>query len=200
MTSPTPTWGEARQAGMNTEPFSSLLQGGDRRSIGRSDEAVESVRRAPERFDELWACLAHEDPVVRMRAVDAVEKITRFDATVLASRKQALLSNAFDDGTPEVRWHLIAMLRRVPLASAELASTLKRLDHLLREDESRIVKTAALQTAFELRQQSPGAQKIFAAMFAFALQSPWPSVRARARKLAAQVEPKLSARDKRGKP
>ena len=168
---------------MNTEPFSSLLQGGDRRSIGRSDEAVENVRHAPERFDELWACLAHKDPVVRMRAVDAVEKITRFDASVLASRKQALLSNAFDDGTPEVRWHLIAMLRRVPLDAAELASTLKRLDRLLREDESRIVKTAALQTAFELRQQSSGAQKIFAAMLAFALQSPWPSVRARARKL-----------------
>ena len=168
---------------MNTEPFSSLLQGGDRRSIGRADEAVESVRRAPGRFDELWACLAHGDPVVRMRAIDAVEKISRFNAAALACRKQALLSNAFDDGTPEVRWHLIAMLRRVPLDAAEVASTLKRLDRLLHEDESRIVKTAALQTAFELRHQSPGAQKTFAAMLAFALQSPWPSVRARARKL-----------------
>jgi len=174
---------------MRMESFSSLLQGGDRRSIGRADEAVESVRRAPQRFDELWACLAHGDPVVRMRAVDAVEKISRFNAAALACRKQALLSNAFDDGTPEVRWHLIAMLRRVPLDAAEVASTLKRLDRLLHEDESRIVKTAALQTAFELSHQSPGAQKTFAAMLAFALQSPWPSVRARARKLAGQVRP-----------
>jgi len=169
---------------MRMESFSSLLQGGDRRSIGRADEAVESVRRAPRRFDELWACLAHGDPVVRMRAVDALEKITRFDAAPLACHKQALLANTFDDGTPEVRWHLIAMLRRVPLDAAEVAGTLKRLDRLLHEDESRIVKTAALQTAFELRFQSPGAQKTFAAMLAFALQSPWPSVRARARKLA----------------
>ena len=116
---------------MRMESFSSLLQGGDRRSIGRADEAVESVRRAPRRFDELWACLAHGDPVVRMRAVDALEKITRFDAAPLACHKQALLANTFDDGTPEVRWHLIAMLRRVPLDAAEVAGTLKRLDRLL---------------------------------------------------------------------
>ena len=185
---------------MTMEPFSSLLQGGDRRSIGHVDEAVESVRRAPQRFDELWDCLAHNDPIVRMRAADAVEKITRFNATVLASRKQALLSNTLDDGTPEVRWHLIAMLRRLPLDAAEAASILKRLDRLLHEDESRIVKTAALQTAFELRHQAPGAQKTFAAMLAFALQSPWPSVRARARKLAGQVAPSLSAKDTRRKP
>ena len=189
-----------RHTGTDMEPFSSLLKGGDRRSIGRADEAVDSVRHAPERFDELWACLAHEDPVVRMRAADAVEKITRFDATVLASRKQALLANTFDDGTPEVRWHLIAMLRRLPLDADEAANIVKRLDRLLREDESRIVKTAALQTAFELRRQSPGTEKAFAAMLAFALWSPWPSVRARARKLSAQVEPNPNTRDPKHTP
>jgi hypothetical protein len=168
---------------MTMEPFSSLLQGGDRRSIGRSDEAVAGVRRAPERFDELWACLAHDDSVVRMRAADALEKITRLAPSLLACHKQALLDDTFDDGTPDVRWPLIAMWRRLPLDAAEAASVFKRLDHLLREDESRIVKTAALQTAFELQGQFPGMRKTFAAMLAFALQSPWPSVRARARKL-----------------
>jgi vesicle coat complex subunit len=174
---------------MTTEPFSSLLQGGDRRSIGRSDDAVDGVRRAPGRFDELWACLAHKDPIVRMRAADALEKITRSDASSLACHKQDLLAETFDDGTPEVRWHLIAMVRRLPLDAAEAARVFKRLDRLLREDASRIVKTAALQTAFELQDQFPDMQQAFAVMLAFALASPWPSVRARARKLSMRAQP-----------
>jgi hypothetical protein len=97
------------------------------------------------------------------------------------------LAETFDDGTPEVRWHLIAMVRRLPLDAAEAARVFKRLDRLLREDESRIVKTAALQTAFELQEQFPDLQKTFAVMLAFALRSPWPSVQARARKLAGHA-------------
>jgi len=54
------------------EGFAKMLTGGDRRSIGKADAVVKRVRGAPQRFEELWACLRHSDPVVRMRAADAM--------------------------------------------------------------------------------------------------------------------------------
>ena len=52
------------------------LQGSDRRSIGRSNEVVAEVLAQPSLFDELFGGLLDADPIVRMRAADAVEKIT----------------------------------------------------------------------------------------------------------------------------
>jgi hypothetical protein len=55
----------------------SLLAGGDRRTIGRADEVAAMVSKAPELFPELIAGLWSESPLVRMRAADASEKVTR---------------------------------------------------------------------------------------------------------------------------
>ena len=54
-----------------------LLAGGTRQSLGRSGEAVSLVAERPQEFAALIACLWDEDPVVRMRAADAAEKVTR---------------------------------------------------------------------------------------------------------------------------
>lgn len=52
------------------------LQGGDRRSIGRVPEVVEEVLCNLSLFGELTAGIQHHDPVVRMRAADAAEKVS----------------------------------------------------------------------------------------------------------------------------
>ena len=54
-----------------------LLMGGDRRSIGRVDEVLELVLGQPKRVGELAKLLWDSDAVVRMRAADALEKISR---------------------------------------------------------------------------------------------------------------------------
>ena len=53
------------------------LQGGDRRSIGKVDEVVDQVLGSAALFEELINGLLVNDPVVRMRSADAVEKVTR---------------------------------------------------------------------------------------------------------------------------
>ncbi len=163
--------------------FVAALRGGDRRSIGRSDAAVAAVRRAPRRFVELWRCLSHADPLVRMRAADALEKLTRSDVAPLAPFKDALLSRAHDDGTAEVRWHLVAMSSRLPLDSGEASRLMAWLDRSLRDDPSRIVKVMALQAAAEVRSRHPATAAVFRRMLDAARASLWPSVRARARRL-----------------
>ena len=51
-----------------------LLEGGDRRSIARSDEVLERVRARPELVGELAALTGDADWLVAMRAVDLLEK------------------------------------------------------------------------------------------------------------------------------
>ena len=167
--------------------FVSILAGGDRRSIGQSKAVIAAVKLEPARFEELWDCLSNDDPLVRMRVADALEKISRQDFRVLKPYKKALLTHALDDDTPEVRWHLIAMTSRLPLQDGEASKVMRYLKRAQRDDASRIVKVMALQAGFDLTSQHPSLAISLRAMLDQALNSRWPSVRARARKLSRSV-------------
>ena len=168
-----------------TTNFAAALGGGDRRSIGRADSIVAEVQRDPARFDELWTCLTNDAPLVRMRAADAIEKISRDNPALLRPHKRVLLERSLDDGTPEMRWHLITITSRIRLKTPEAETFCSYLDACLRNDPSRIVKVMALQAAFELSLNHPVLANDFQQMREFASSSPWPSVRARVKKLSA---------------
>jgi hypothetical protein len=68
-----------------------LLEGGDRRSIGRADEVADMVSHNHALFPELMSGWWSEDPVVRMRAADATEKVTRTYPDLLRPHKKELL-------------------------------------------------------------------------------------------------------------
>lgn len=53
------------------------LTGTDRRSIGRSNAVVSDVLAEPALFKEVFSGMVSGDPVISMRAADAMEKITR---------------------------------------------------------------------------------------------------------------------------
>ena len=144
---------------------------------------VEELAACPARFAELWACLTCLDPLVRMRAADALEKYSRDCPAAFDGYKDALLAQALDDGSAEVRWHLIAITSRLRLRPAEVRHFVRYLHDRLRNDASRIVKVTALQAAADLSGEPTVAAEI-AEMLAFAESSAWPSVAARARKIA----------------
>src|SRR5256885_11606930 len=60
---------------MRSHAIAAMLKGGDRRSIGRSNEVKKLVLRKPGRLAELFKSLWNEDPVVRMRPAYAAENI-----------------------------------------------------------------------------------------------------------------------------
>lgn len=179
-----------RQASREPNAIAESLRGGDRRSIGGADRVAALVVADGSRFAELWDCLRHADPLVRMRASDALEKVSRRRSELLQAHKRELLSWELDDGTAEVRWHLIAMAARLVLSPGEAAKLMASLSHHLHTDESRIVKVAALQAAVEIgathQQLHAEAQRLRE----WTLTSPWPSLRTRARKLGSRVQKK----------
>jgi hypothetical protein len=167
---------------MSTLEISSILAGGDRRSIGRSNKVARLVLKSPRRFRELIACLWHESPVVRMRAADAAEKVSAQEPRLLDRHKPQLLGLLAEAEQIELRWHLAAMIPRLHLTPAERQRTAATLHRYL-EDRSSIVKTFALQAFTDLAQNDAAMRPKVKQLLEDALQSGTLAMRARARNL-----------------
>lgn len=70
-------------------------------------------------IDALLGLMRDTDPLVRMRAADALEKASREDPEILMPHKHSLLSEIAEDPQQEVRWHLLQMLPRLRLTPSE---------------------------------------------------------------------------------
>lgn len=129
-----------------------LLEGGDRRSISGVAEAVEMVSRNPRLFPGLLKGMWHENALVRMRAADAAEKITRTRRDLLQRHKGALLGLMPEATEQELRWHLAAMIPRLVLNDQERQLVVSVFERYL-QDRSSIVKTFALQGLADLARE-----------------------------------------------
>ena len=131
------------------------LEGGDQRSIGRSDQIVSEVIENPRLFSELFRGMLTENPaVVRLRAADAVEKITRQRPEYLRRYKRKLIVQAARTDQCGVRWHLAQMLPRLSLTRQDLPRVLRTL-HVCLNDPSHIVATSSMQALADLAKQFP---------------------------------------------
>jgi hypothetical protein len=162
-----------------------LLRGGDRRKIGRSDEVAAMVSAAPRLFPKLIAGLWSDDRLVRMRAADAAEKVTRMRPDLLQSHKKELLGLMQETRQQELRWHLAAMIPRMSLSPAELQLAVSALTIYL-EDRSSIVKTFALQGLADLAQNAPSIRASVIETLRDAARSGTPAMKARSRKLLSK--------------
>jgi hypothetical protein len=129
------------------------LSGGTKRSLGRTNQIVAEILKNTRAFPHLISGLWHQDPVIRMRAADAIEKITLQRHTLLRPSKKKILILAAGSGAAsvqqEVRWHLALLLPRLELTPTERALAIDILFGYL-DGRSIIVKTHALQSLADL--------------------------------------------------
>jgi hypothetical protein len=175
---------------MAPDSIMAALSGGDRRSIGNVDAVINLVARYPERFAELWQCLSAGDPVVRLRAADALEKISRGSPVQFEPYRAALIGGTQEDGSMEVRWHLIPIAARLALDPGEARGLYARLEDAVYGDRSRIVRVVAFQSAFELAERFPELRPAFERLVVYARAAPHPSLRARAKRIDIHRAPK----------
>lgn len=129
-----------------------LLSAGDLRSVGNSEQVVKLVQRNTALFADVIQAMLHDHPGIRMRAADAVEKITRNKPELLKPYKQLLLTKVAPIEQKEVRWHLAQILPRLNLTSRQRNEVYKLMRSFL-QDESRIVKTFAMQALADIALQ-----------------------------------------------
>ncbi len=171
---------------MLRQQIATMLEGADRRSIGRANEVARLVLKQPHRFRELIACLWNENPVVRMRAADAAEKVSAKKPRLLDRHKPELLGLLVEAEQIELRWHLAAMIPRLRLTPAEHQRAVAALHQYL-NDRSSIVKTFALQGLADLAQDDAALRGSVKQLLEDAVQSGTPTMRARARKLLKKI-------------
>jgi hypothetical protein len=158
------------------------LSGGNRTSLGRTNEVVAEILSSPSKFPALCDGLSSNDPVIRMRAADAIEKITVMRPELLAPYKRKLLALAVREAQIEVRWHLALMLPRLALTPRERAAAIDILFDYLR-DRSSIVKTHAMQGLANLALKHPTLKAQIVPVVAELTEIGTAAVRARGRKL-----------------
>lgn len=89
------------------------------------------------------------DPVVRMRAADAVEKITRRRPDLLRELEDRVLTQVAAIDQAEVRWHVAQPVPRLALTPLRRVRAITILRGFL-ADDSRIVRAFAMQALADL--------------------------------------------------
>jgi hypothetical protein len=161
------------------------LRGGDRRSIGRVAEVVADVQDNPSLFDELIHGMYDDDPLIRMRAADAVEKLTARRPEWLQRYKTMLIGKVPAIDQQEVRWHVAQMIPRLKLTPKQRAKAAQILTGYM-SDESAIVKTFSLQALADLAEADARLRRRVTKLLEEAVQSGPPALRSRAKKLLAR--------------
>lgn len=158
------------------------LAGTDRRSIGAADAIAKEIAGDQDLFDQVMEAMFLDDPVICMRAADAVEKASRLRPERLYPHKEALLGSLAAMEQQEVRWHVAQMLPRLPLNPSEKRRAVVLLETYL-GDRSTIVRVNALQALADLAERDRELEEKVGRRLMEVLESGAPAEKARARKL-----------------
>ena len=165
----------------------SELTGGDRRSIGRSNELAAQAAKSAATFAQVIEALWHEQPVVRMRAADAAEKTSAQNPRLLAPYKAELLGLLDEASQQELRWHLAQIVPRLDLTRAERQRAAAALRQYL-GDRSSIVKTFALQALSDLAEKDEALRSEVLELIRGATKTGTAAMRARGRMLLRKID------------
>ncbi|MBK7599981.1 MAG: hypothetical protein IPJ07_16250 [Acidobacteria bacterium] len=136
---------------MTLPPLLEKLSGGDRRSIGRSNEVVAHVIADTKLFDVIFDGIMNEDPLIRMRCADAVEKSQRFIQNCSKNTKRRSSRFFRKSNNPEVRWHIAQMFSRLKLNRRDRRRVYGILQKFLSDrNQSSIVRTFSMQALTDL--------------------------------------------------
>jgi hypothetical protein len=166
------------------------LQGGDLRSIGKVDEVVSDILRNNALFPQLFEGMCNADSVIRMRAADAVEKITRINPTWLFPFKKRLIEEVSQIEQQEVQWHLAQMFSRLDLDERELDRVVDLLRKWIETSKSNIVKVNSIQTLCDLASRYPNIKQSVIQVLQESISNGSPAVVSRGKKLLKILEAK----------
>lgn len=106
----------------------------------------------PSLFGEVFQGMLSDDPLIRMRAADAIEKVTVRYPNYLYPYKELLIQQVAKSEQQEVRWHVAQLIPRLQLNQQERLMLFEVLCTYLTA-ASNIVKTFSMQALADLAEQ-----------------------------------------------
>ena len=159
------------------------LKGGDLRSIGRAEEVVADILQNPALFGEVFEGMLNDDPLVRMRSADALEKVSSKHLEYLQPFKNRLINEVSQIKQQEVRWHVAQMFSYLEVSRVERDEMVKVLLSYLDTDKSKIVKVFSMQTLANLAEKDELIRPKVVRKIEEILETGSPAIVSRAKKL-----------------
>jgi HEAT repeat protein len=172
------------------------LSGGNPRSLGDVAAVIEAVLDDPAQLEELFGCLFCDDPIVRMRAADGLEKIAGQRPELMIPYLERLLGDVATIEQPSIQWHLAQILAEVPLDRDQRQRAIKVLKRNLEHSEDWIVLTVTMESLARFATDDAKLRRWLVPVLRSWLADERKAVAKRAGKLLKGLE--LSARDSGG--
>ena len=163
------------------------LKGGDLRSKGKSEEVVDDILKQPFLFGEVFNGMLNDDPVVRMRAADAIEKVSRMHPEYLKGYKKRLIQEVSKIDQQEVRWHVAQMFSCLELNKTEKELIVNQLFSWLEESNSNIVRVNSMQALSDLAEENSELRSLVLEKLQEIIQIGSPSMVSRGKKLVKKL-------------
>ncbi len=163
------------------------LEGGDLRSIGRSEEVAQDILENPALFGEVFDGMLSEDPRVRMRSADALEKVSSRHPEYLQPFKSRLIYEVSEIEQQEVRWHVAQMFSYLEVSTQERDEIVRILSSYLDTEKSKIVKVCAIQTLADFANKDALVKPTVVKKLEEIVASGSPAMVSRAKKLLIQL-------------
>ena len=164
-----------------------LLSIGELRSAGNSELVVKQVLSKPSLFEDVVNAISTDDAGTRMRASDAVEKITRDHPEWLKPFKKRFLSDIVYIEQKEVRWHTAQILPRLNLTKLEREKVYNLMLQYL-DDKSSIVRTFAMQSLTDIAMQESKYVNKVRKLIKNLMRNGTPAMKSRGKKLLVILE------------
>lgn len=165
------------------------LKGGDLRSIGKADEVVKDVLKNPALFGEVFSGLLNDDPCVRMRSADALEKVSFKHPEYLQPFKARLIKEVAKIEQQEVRWHAAQMFSYLGVNRKErdkiITTLFSRIDS---SDKSKIVKVFSMQTLADFAEKDKLLKPKIIKKFKEIMKSASPAIVSRGKRLINKLK------------
>lgn len=165
------------------------LTGGDLRSTGKSNLVVNLVLKNNDLLPELIKGLFCDEPLIRMRSADALEKICQADPSLLLPHKKVLLTKALSINQQEVKWHIAQILGVISLTKKERTQAIPTLTQWIKKTEkSKIVRVSALQTLTNFIITDPSLKPVLLPQIKGELKNSVGAIASRGKKILKQLK------------
>lgn len=165
------------------------LRGGDLRSIGRANEVAHEVENNSALFRAVFGGLNHNDPVVRMRSADVIEKVTKNKPELLSDYTSQVISILGSAEQQEVCWHMAQVVPRLECTVNEENEIIEALKKYLLH-KSKIVRVGAMQSLAIFAERKSSILNEVIEIIRVQKETGSPAVQSRGRKLLQQLERK----------
>lgn len=134
-----------------SKSFSTMLAADEKKnSLGRVNDVIELVLEDRSRLEELYKSIAHQDAWVRMRAIDAFEKICRKHPEWIKPYIDRIQEEFSASTQPSIQWHIAQIYSQVDLNELQKAKAVDWTRSLINTaDVDWIVAANCLETLAE---------------------------------------------------